>query len=285
MSQQVNLFEIGLVRSKEWFTLWFVLGVYVIAALVMLYVYSGIRSENSLLMDERKRALAQYETTQKKVDEFAQRAQPVDQSNFENTLKTLKARFEMQSQILTIFQQSLSEESAQLIDYMRALTGQQQPGLWLTGFKLEPSYQHVTLSGQSLKSDDVPAYLDLLSRQKVFAGTHFSGIEFKQLELKKNTSDSVAVNAAVAPPAETPATLPAGKASAEPEKILHDQALAEGTPVTAAAGHPVTSQPASLKVYAFEVKGQELRDQALQQNMMTWSAFVRSTVQGNKVQP
>ncbi len=136
MSQQINLFEGGLVKSKDWFNLPFVVVIYVLAAGVMFYLFTGLEAENAALQTQRNQAVTQYETMQKKMDQFAQRVTPIDNSKLEAELKTLKGRFEMQSQILAIFQQSISDAANQLIDYMRAFTAQQQPGLWLTGFRI-----------------------------------------------------------------------------------------------------------------------------------------------------
>lgn len=277
MSQQINLFEGGLVKSRDWFSLPMVAGIYVLAAAVMVYLFTGLQAENAQLQVQRNQAVTQYETMQKKVNEFAQRATPIDNSQLESTLKNLHARFEMQSQILAIFQQSLSVSAYHLIDYMRAFTAQQQPGLWLTGFRIEPGSQHLSLSGQALRSEDIPLYLDMLSAQRVFEGTQFSGIQFKQVELHQNQAAATAA-VPVAPPA--PASEPAvsGKGGAENGS----------SPAPAAvAAAPVASVPstaaASLKVYAFEVKGQDVQNKAKLLNTVSWDEFVRQTTQSSPV--
>jgi hypothetical protein len=268
MSQQVNLFESGLVKSKDWFTLTLVGAVYVLAALAMVYFYTGIEAENAQLLAQRDQATAQYAGMQKKVDEFAKKVTPVDNSKLEAELKKLNSRFEMQSQMLAIFQQSISEQAYHLIDYMRALTGQQQPGLWLTGFKIEPAAQHVSLSGQALQTEDIPLYLDLLSAQRVFEGTQFSGLQFKQVELQKTAPPSAAV-VATAPPVA--ATVPAPQAGAKGAAV----AAAPATPVApAAAPTPVVEVPVKLQVYAFEVTGQDLRDRTKPLSTQSWDDFV-----------
>ncbi|MBF4986906.1 PilN domain-containing protein [Methylophilus sp. 14] len=275
MSQQINLFEGGLVKSRDWFSLPMVAGVYVLAAAVMFYLFTGLQAENAQLQVQRNQAVAQYETMQKKVNEFAQRATPIDNSQLESTLKNLHARFEMQSQILAIFQQSLSVSAYHLIDYMRAFTAQQQPGLWLTGFRIEPGSQHLSLSGQALRSEDIPLYLDMLSAQRVFEGTQFSGIQFKQVELHQNQA---AAAVPVAPPVPVPASEPAvsGKSGAEngssPAPAAVAAAPAASVPSTAAA---------SLKVYAFEVKGQDVQNKAKLLNTVSWDEFVRQTTQSS----
>lgn len=277
MSQQINLFEGGLVKSRDWFSLPMVAGVYVLAAAVMFYLFTGLQAENAQLQVQRNQAVAQYETMQKKVNEFAQRATPIDNSQLESTLKNLHARFEMQSQILAIFQQSLSVSAYHLIDYMRAFTAQQQPGLWLTGFRIEPGSQHLSLSGQALRSEDIPLYLDMLSAQRVFEGTQFSGIQFKQVELHQNQA---AAAVPVAPPVPVPASEPAvsGKGGAEngssPAPAAVAAAPAASVPSTAAA---------SLKVYAFEVKGQDVQNKAKLLNTVSWDEFVRQTTQSSPV--
>jgi len=279
MSQQINLFEGGLVKSRDWFSLPMVAGIYVLAAAVMVYLFTGLQAENAQLQVQRNQAMAQYEAMQKKVNEFAQRATPIDNTQLEATLKNLKARFEMQSQILAIFQQSLSVSAYHLIDYMRALTAQQQPGLWLTGFRIEPGSQHLSLSGQALQSEDIPLYLDMLSAQRVFEGTQFSGIQFKQVELHANPA---AATAPVAP--ATPATTAAASEPVVAGKPGADNAVSPAPAAAVAAAvpaNPVASPaaPTSLKVYAFEVKGQDVQATAKLLNTVTWDAFVRDTAQ------
>ena len=279
MSQQINLFEGGLVKSRDWFSLPMVAGVYVLAAAVMFYLFTGLEAENAQLQVQRSQALAQYETMQKKVDEFAKRATPIDNSQLESTLKNLNARFDMQSQILAIFQQSLSVSAYHLIDYMRAFTAQQQPGLWLTGFRIEPGTQHLSLTGQALRSEDIPLYLDVLSAQRVFEGTQFSGIQFKQVELHQNQAVATAA-VPVAPPAPAPASEPAvsGKGGAENGSSPAPAAVA-AAPAASVASPTATS----LKVYAFEVKGQDVQNKAKLLNTVSWDEFVRQTTQSSPV--
>lgn len=278
MSQQINLFEGGLVKSRDWFSLPMVAGVYVLAAAVMFYLFTGLQAENAQLQVQRNQAVAQYETMQKKVNEFAQRATPIDNSQLESTLKNLHARFEMQSQILAIFQQSLSVSAYHLIDYMRAFTAQQQPGLWLTGFRIEPGSQHLSLSGQALRSEDIPLYLDMLSAQRVFEGTQFSGIQFKQVELHQNQAAAAAVP--VAPPVPVPASEPAvsGKGGAE-----NGSSPAPAAVAVAPAANVASPTATSLKVYAFEVKGQDVQNKAKLLNTVSWDEFVRQTTQSSPV--
>ena len=279
MSQQINLFEGGLVKSRDWFSLPIVTGIYVLAAVVMFYLFTGLEAENADLQTQRNQAVAQYESMQKKVDAFAQHVTPIDNSKLEAELKDLKGRFEMQSQILAIFQQSISDKAHQLVDYMRALTAQQQPGLWLTGFRIEPAAQHVTLSGQALHSEDIPSYLDLLSAQPVFEGTQFAGIQFKQTELHRPQVATV-----VPPPSATPAAIsapetPTGKDAGAATGNTSAAPVATTPPVAVA----VASVP--LQVYSFEVKGQDLQNKVKRESTASWDEFVRQTTQSSAKQP
>lgn len=279
MSQQINLFEGGLVKSKDWFTLPMVAAVYMVAAGVMFYLFTGLQAENAALQVQRNQAVAQYESMQKKVDTFAQRVTPIDNSKLEAELNTLKDRFDMQSQILAIFQQSISDKANHLVDYMRALTAQQQAGLWLTGFRIEPAAQHVTLSGQALHSEDIPLYLDLLSAQRAFEGTQFAGIQFKQTDLHRP-------QAAATPTPVSQATTPAPGSATEVSAGKETAQVAANTsaaPVTTTA--PVAAADVTLQVYAFEVKGQDLQNKAKRENTVSWDEFVRQTTQSPAKQP
>jgi len=280
MSQQINLFEGGLVKSKDWFTLPVVAAIYVLAACVMFYLFTGLEAENAQLQTQRNQAVTQYETMQKKVDQFAQQVTPIDNSKLEADLKNLNTRFEMQSQILAIFQQSISGAANHLVDYMRALTAQQQPGLWLTGFRIEPAAQHVTLSGQALHSEDIPLYLDLLSAQRIFEGTQFSGIQFKQVELHRPQATATPAPAAQATAPAPVAEAPAGKGGAAEVAANTGSAPATSAPPVATAAAEV-----ALPVYAFEVKGQDLQNKAKRENTVSWDEFVRQTTQAPAKQP
>lgn len=283
MSQQINLYEGDLVKSKDWFNLPVVAAVYVLAAGVMFYLFTGLEAENAAMQIQRNQAMAQYETMQKKLDEFAKRATPIDNSKLEAELKSLKERFEMQSQILAIFQQSISDKAHHLVDYMRALTAQQQPGLWLKGFRIEPAAQHVTLSGQALHSEDIPSYLDLLSAQHIFEGTQFAGIQIKQTDLHRaQAAAAPASDAQAASPAAGSATdAPAGKDAADASANTRAPAVAPSASVPVAA----PAAEAALQVYAFDVKGQDLQNKAKRENTVSWDEFVRQATQSPAKQP
>lgn len=276
MSQQINLFENGLVKSKDWFTLSFVAAIYAVAAIVMVYFYTAIESENAQLLAQHNQTVTQYESMQKKVEELTKKIVPVDNSKLEAELKNLNIRFEMQSQMLAIFQQSISENAYHLIDYMRGLASQQQSAVWLTGFKIEPAALHVSLSGQALQTEDIPLYLDSLSAQKVFEGTQFSGLQFKQVELQKQVTTTPAANTPAVTPAPAPAAVPApaGKSTS-----------ATGTAVTSSSSPAAVTAPTAvtenikLTVYAFEVKGQELKDKTKPVSAMSWDDFVNQSGQ------
>jgi hypothetical protein len=277
VSQQVNLFESGLVKSKDWFTLSFVAAIYALAAIVMVYFYTGIESENAQLLAQRSQNVTKYESMQKKVEEFARKAVPVDNSKLEAELKSLNNRFEVQSQMLAIFQQSISESAYHLIDYMRGLASQQQSGVWLTGFRIEPAALNVSLSGQALQTEDIPLYLDLLSAQKVFEGTQFSGLQFKQVELQKQvTTTTTASTSAVSPaPAPVAVPAPAGKGTSATTSTT-----VTSSPSPAAVTAPTTvTENIKLTVYAFEVKGQELKDKTKPVSAMSWDDFVNQSGQ------
>ena len=276
MSQQINLFEGGLVKSRDRFSVSMVGAVYFLAAVVMYYLFTGLQAENAELQLQRNQAVAQYEAMQKKVEEFSKRVVPIDNSKLEAELNALNSRLDMQSQMLAIFQYSISDAAYHLIDYMRALTQQQQPGVWLTGFKIEPGAQHLSLSGKALQTVDIPTYLGLLSGQKIFAGTLFSGIQFKQVELHKSQS-AVALAPATAPVAAASASEPAttGKDGAVTPSV------APGTPsATPATSNTVAPTPESvLMIYAFDVKGQDMQNPTKAVNGVTWDEFVRQTTQ------
>ncbi len=289
MSQQINLFDGIPVRARDWFSLPLVAVVYLLAAGVMLGLYGRLQDELAVLKVQQTQAQAGYEAMQKKLEVLASQIKPVDNTQLNAQLQQLQARLDMQTQVLQIFSASLSAAAPQLIDYMRALAAQPYPGVWLTGFSITPALQHLSLMGKALQTQDIPAYLGRLSLQKVFAGTQFSGIQFKQIALVKPTpaaggsaspASAEAVNAAAASPAsESSAAVTNAKGSAGSTAL---PATPAASPAANPAGNTATTAAAaapSLTVYAFEVKGQDMQAAERQASGLSWDAFVEQTIQ------
>jgi len=202
-------------------------------------------------------------------------------------LQSLQARLEMQTQVLQMFNASLSDAAPQLIDYMQALAARPYPGVWITGFHITPAVQSLSLSGNALQTQDIPAYLGQLSAQHIFAGTQFSGLQFKQLELVKPTpaAGTSMATASAAANTNTTASSPLPTASATDDKA--SPAASAGGGVTQADIPPAAAERSTaaatlaprMTVYAFEVKGLDMQAAAKQASGMSWDAFVEQTIQ------
>lgn len=69
--------------------------------------------------------------------------------------------------------------------YMVALARQNPEGLWLTGFGVDLSQDHVQIAGKTRTASEVPLYLQRLGDEPVFSGRSFG-----HLSLQRDKSES-----------------------------------------------------------------------------------------------
>jgi hypothetical protein len=60
---------------------------------------------------------------------------------------------------------------------MRGFANQTTDGLWLTGFSIDPEHDAMSVFGRSLDTDLLPKYIEMMSKEKVFAGQLFGGLK------------------------------------------------------------------------------------------------------------
>lgn len=192
MSQQINLFNPSLIRPRDWLTLKNVALIYLVAFAVMYGLYSQAQGELTELTTEQQAAQTSLEAAKLELSVVKSRAsQATNSKDDEQALKTLIETKDMQFKMLSILKVIQNDGDQHILDYMQGFAEQAVKGVWLTGFKLNNFEQQLSILGQSLSPELVPAYVEKLGHHPVFHGRLFSGLVLKEMPLPGGESKPV----------------------------------------------------------------------------------------------
>ncbi len=280
MSQQINFYNTKLVKPKDWFSLTTVAIIYALSAGLMLLWYQQLNAEATLKEQARQTAQTQFEQAQKQLtDAMAATQNIVDVKAQEAALKALQEKLDSQEKVIAAFEQTRSGKRMHVADYMAGLSHQTVEKLWLTGFKLDAFKNYVSLTGRAYKTELVPKYIDALSREPVFRGQLFGGLQIKEIEQTNErmggdaqvanqtatpsantatpaTNNSVPTNTQAVNAASTNSASQAAGTNNTQAASTNGQATAQtltGQPATTAKPEVIEAKP--IKLIEFEIKG------------------------------
>lgn len=182
MSQQINLLHAVAVKRSFSFTsaAAMAFGVLVAAALMLaLGMYERMRlpelQKEALAVD---RALKDAQAGQDKTaaERKARKADPGDEAK----LSQLEAQLRSRNEVAEALNGGIVGTAAGFSRYMMALSRQNLPGVWLTGFDLAAGGSELTLSGRALNPDLLPEYLQRLTREAPLQGRRFASMVISQ---------------------------------------------------------------------------------------------------------
>lgn len=199
MSQQINLYNPIFLKKKKYFSAYtMVQGLaLILAGAVAFYAYAayqvnGLKAQSL----ETDRQLAE---TQSRLVKLQQTLQPAQQSQqLQNEIARLETQLQSREQVAGILQDGSIGNRLGYSGYLHALARQDMEGVWLTGFTISGATNQMSIDGRSLKAEDVPVYIQRLSREALMRGRTFAALEI---------SSPKAVTTASNPPAA--AKLPA----------------------------------------------------------------------------
>lgn len=193
MSQQVNLFNPSLVKAKDWFSVSAVAIIYLVTACTMYLFYVFSNQDVEAVQAQRTQVLAAFQDSQKKLNALSGPKQTVVNSKEDEVLVSyLQQKIDSQAKIIDIFKSAQSGDQAHVADYLRGLAHLSTANVWITGMKLEPFKQHVTLQGRAMSAELVPLYIQQLGQEPVFSGKLFGSLKLKEIEQAIQSSQPVA---------------------------------------------------------------------------------------------
>jgi Tfp pilus assembly protein PilN len=174
MSQNINLYERPAARARG---LWSREGVAALATLVVL-------GAAVIAFIDRRGADAARAETEHAAKEAARLEQLLAQVPSAASAQSEKLNSEEREVIaLETIAARLSSgalgRAGSFTEHLRALGRATADGVWLTAIKVNHTTGTLTLEGKALDASRVPALIDALGRQPLFAGTQFAAIEVK----------------------------------------------------------------------------------------------------------
>lgn len=173
MEQQINLYQKEQKR-KEMVS--FMQMVQAVSALgIVLLLLTIYQTYNYFSQKRTLTSLQQKQAEINKQLKLTEGKLPVVQTR-DQLLSEIKAEEEekkFREQVLATLNNLQISRTGGFSKYMKALAKETVSGLWLTRFDFRGNGEFIALMGKALKPDQVPKFLEGLSRQVVFAGKTF----------------------------------------------------------------------------------------------------------------
>lgn len=174
MRQQVNLYHPIFRRQEKKFSARTMLqaGVAVLAGILLMYLYAwwqiGALHRQAAQVDRDLAAAGN------RLEAFSTRIanQEIDPQR-QREIDRLEQRLGALERIREVANRGLFRGAGGYSDYFIALARQRVSDLWLTGFTITGAGEQLMIEGRSRVPEQVPAYLQKLSGEKLLAGTEF----------------------------------------------------------------------------------------------------------------
>jgi hypothetical protein len=179
MTQNINLYDAGSRKSRTRFgavTLLYGIGAVAVAlSLVHVFVQYQVRGLNTEL--RRTQALVDAERAEA-LKSSSQAAARKPDPQLEAEIARLRAEAKQAQEAMAALKGGSFGEQEGFGDYMGAFSRQSSEGVWLTGFTVGAG--DIEIRGRALRPDLVPAYIQRLNREEIFAGRSFARLEMNR---------------------------------------------------------------------------------------------------------
>jgi len=232
MTQNINLYERPAARARG---LWSREGVAALATVVVL-------GASLIAFIDRRGAEAARAETEHAIKEAARLEQLLAQVPSAASAQSEKLNSEEREVVaLETIAARLSSgalgRAGSFTEHLRALGRATVDGVWLTTIKVNHATGTLTLEGKALDASRVPALIDALGRQPLFAGTQFAAIEVKAEDNDTATKSTLLVRFRI-----TTGDSPRRGARSDPPKV--DATKRAAAPNDAARGEATRAAPA-----------------------------------------
>ncbi|QDX81703.1 hypothetical protein B9N43_10825 [Denitratisoma sp. DHT3] len=237
MSQQINLYNPGLLKKREWLTAANV-AMGAASLLVLVALWGGwARFQADRLEREAAPVDAQLKAMQQQLTALSKEMSERKPSpKLEQELKTAQNALLARQTVAGILERGLGKQAVGFAEYLRGLARQTPTGVWLTGFVVAADGSGMEIRGRTTDPALLPDYILRLNDEKVFRGRAFAALQMQEGSLaEKSQSASI--------PAGTAAPLKAAAGFHEfalvPSQPGPDAAGGEGVPSRSAiaSGH------------------------------------------------
>ena len=172
--QQINLYQDEFRPRREVVTSGQVLiglGV-LLAVLVLVNFWQGWRNSRlAAEVEALRQTVAAREARASELQRTAEQRKP--DPRLVETVKRLERRVEIKRQVLAVLSGRSFGNTDGFVPQLTGLARQRIEGLWLTGLRLYAGGTRLDMTGNALKPELVPRYLQRLANEDIFTGTAF----------------------------------------------------------------------------------------------------------------
>lgn len=189
MSQQINLYNPIFLKKKKYFSAYTMLQglALILAGALAFYAYAayqvnGLKAQSA----ETDRQLAEAQSRLAKLQQLFKPAQLSQQ--LQNEIARLETQLQSREQVVGILQDGSIGNRLGYSAYLHALARQDMEGVWLTGFTISGASNQMSIDGRSLKAEDVPVYIQRLSREALMRGRTFAALEISSPKITPSSA-------------------------------------------------------------------------------------------------
>jgi len=181
MAGQINLYDSGLERQRDWLALDYVAAGTALLASLVVIAGVAVRWDHDALMarsaaNEQRLGVERAQMVPEDQDAGERRVDPL----IEQEVARQRAQLVLHEKVLAALRGSAGgEDRVAYAEYMRGLARQSMDGLWLTGFRLAESGGGFEIHGRTLDPALLPGYIRKLNREPAFQGRAFAALKIE----------------------------------------------------------------------------------------------------------
>lgn len=186
MAQQINLYDAGLERRRDWLALHYVAGLAVVLAVLVGISGYLARTDLPALTAQASAAESQLKAARDQVATLGARAaNRKPDPRLEQELEASRTLLGARSEVLAALRRSLGPDTPAFADYLRGFARQSVSGLWLTGFSIGAGGHGMEIRGRTLDPALLPEYIRRLDREPAFQGQTFGALKLEAAKQEK----------------------------------------------------------------------------------------------------
>ncbi len=177
MSQQINLFNPLFLKQKHYFSVLMMLQSIAVLMAGLAAFYGYALQQETLLERQAANSVRENALQNERLTKFSTEFSPgAAQKQAEADQRALVSAIAARETLLRDMQSGALGNAAGYSEYLRAFARQIVSGVWLTGVDIEEGAQNLTLKGNALQADLIPAFIRRLGAESVLRGRPFQSL-------------------------------------------------------------------------------------------------------------
>lgn len=207
MVQQINLYDPGLLRQRDWLALGNVVAAGLLLAVAVGLLGAWARQDLPALTAQAAANEGQLKAMRDQIAALGQQAASrKPDPRLEQELGAARLLLDARGEVLAVLKQRLGPDADSFADYLRGFARQSVAGLWLTGFSFDAASGGMEIQGRTVDPALLPEYIRRLNQEQAFQGRAFAALKLVEGKPEARPAATVA-------PASAPAAAAAGTAT------------------------------------------------------------------------